>query len=53
MSKLTWADQIICADSPGVLKSMDSDSVDLIIGSPPYGVQRKYGELNFNLKGQG
>lgn len=45
--------QIICSDSLEYLRSLPDDSVDMIFGSPPYEQARRYGELGFNLKGQG
>lgn len=35
-----------------VMGNLEDYSVDLVFGSPPYGVQRSYGELDFNLSGQ-
>jgi len=35
-----------------LLNNMDDDSVDLVFCSPPYGKQRSYGELSFNLAGE-
>jgi site-specific DNA-methyltransferase (adenine-specific) len=39
-------------DCRELLGTLPPQSVDLVIGSPPYGKQRKYGELNWTLKGQ-
>lgn len=39
-------------DCLDILRAMPDDSVDLVFTSPPYEKARKYGELQFNLKGQ-
>ena len=43
--------QIIQGDCLKVMADMESDSVDLIFGSPPYEDARTYG-INFKIKGQ-
>lgn len=43
--------EIIHGDCLDVLRSMESDSVDLVFCSPPYEDARTYG-IGFNLKGQ-
>ena len=35
---------ILAGDCKQTLQSIRSDSVDLIVSSPPYGMQRKYGD---------
>lgn len=35
-----------------IMRSMETDSVDLVFCSPPYENVRSYGELGFNLSGQ-
>ena len=41
-----------CGDALGLLQTMPDASVDLVFYSPPYGKQRKYGELDFKLTGE-
>lgn len=40
-----------CGDAIKIMSNMDTDSVDLVFGSPPYEDARTYG-IDFNLKGQ-
>lgn len=49
MSSLQTA--LIHGDCLGFLQMLDDNSVDIVIGSPPYAQQRSYG-IDFNLKGQ-
>ena len=42
---------LVEGDCLEVLRSLPSNSVDLVLGSPPYGDCRTYG-INFNLKGE-
>ena len=42
---------LVCADNLEWLKKQPSDSIDLIIGSPPYEDRRTY-DIGFDLKGQ-
>lgn len=44
--------EVICGDCLDILKGMDSESVDLVMCSPPYEDCRAYGDLKFNLRGQ-
>lgn len=44
--------QIKCAECLEYLKSLPDNSVDLTFASPPYEAARRYGELDFNLRGQ-
>jgi len=44
--------QIVTADCLEWMKTRPDQSVDLVIGSPPYENARTYGELGFSLKGQ-
>jgi site-specific DNA-methyltransferase (adenine-specific) len=37
-----YINKIICGDSLTVMKSMPSESVDLVVTSPPYYKQREY-----------
>ena len=37
------SDKIICGDSKEVLKTLESESVDCVITSPPYWNLRDYG----------
>ena len=41
-----------CGDALELLQTMPDASVDLVFYSPPYGKQRKYGELDFKLTGE-
>lgn len=41
----------VCGDSLEVLQALPADSVDLVIGSPPYESARTYG-IGYKLKGQ-
>jgi site-specific DNA-methyltransferase (adenine-specific) len=43
--------KIICGDAVEVMRSMPSDSVDLVITSPPYDDLRNYNGYSFNLAG--
>jgi DNA modification methylase len=43
---------ILCMDCLEWMKAQPDNSIDLIFGSPPYEVARRYGSLNFSLKGQ-
>jgi hypothetical protein len=43
--------QLICCDNLEWMKSQPDNSVDLVLGSPPYEDCRTYG-IGFNLKGQ-
>ena len=43
--------KILHGDCLDVLRTMPDDSVDLVIGSPPYSDARTYG-IGFSLKGQ-
>jgi len=52
MSKATHLYSIYKGDTLGLMKCMPTDSVDLVFCSPPYEAARKYGELDFKLKGQ-
>ncbi len=40
-----YLDKIICGDAANVLKQLPSNSIDLIITSPPYYKQRNYGQI--------
>jgi len=44
-----YKDEIIAGDSLEILKGMSSDSVDLVITSPPYFQQRDYGNGNAGI----
>lgn len=44
-----YNDEIIAGDSLEILKGMSSDSVDLVITSPPYFQQRDYGNGNAGI----
>ena len=44
-----YKDEIIAGDSLEILKGMGSDSVDLVITSPPYFQQRDYGNGNTGI----
>lgn len=44
-----YNDEIIAGDSLEILKGMSSDSVDLVITSPPYFQQRDYGNGNTGI----
>lgn len=44
-----YKDEIIAGDSLEILKGMSSDSVDLVITSPPYFQQRDYGNGNTGI----
>ncbi len=44
-----YKDEIIAGDSLEILKGMSSDSVDLVITSPPYFQQRDYGNGNTDI----
>lgn len=44
-----YKDEIIAGDSLKILKGMGSDSVDLVITSPPYFQQRDYGNGNTGI----
>jgi len=44
-----YNDEIIAGDSLEILKGMNSDSVDLVITSPPYFQQRDYGNGNAGI----
>lgn len=44
--------KIIHGDCLEFLKGMETDSVDLVLCSPPYEDARLYGELGFKIKGQ-
>lgn len=41
--RMPFLNTIQCGESASVLKRMPSDSVDLVITSPPYFQQRSYG----------
>ena len=43
--------KIICGDAVEVMRTMSSDSVDLVITSPPYDDLRNYNGYSFNLDG--
>jgi site-specific DNA-methyltransferase (adenine-specific) len=43
--------KIICGDAVEVMRTMPSDSVDLVITSPPYDDLRNYNGYSFNLDG--
>jgi SOS regulatory protein LexA len=43
--------EIICGDSVEVMKNMTSDSVDLVVTSPPYDDLRDYKGYSFNFEG--
>jgi site-specific DNA-methyltransferase (adenine-specific) len=42
---------LYCGDCLEIMRTMESDSVDLVIASPPYEAARAYG-IDFNLQGQ-
>jgi DNA modification methylase len=44
--------RVIHGDCLEIMKAMETDSVDLVLCSPPYEAARRYGELGFNLQGQ-
>ncbi len=46
-----YINQIVCGDAGEILKDMPSDSVDLVITSPPYYQQRNYGEKGIGDEG--
>lgn len=43
--------EIICGDAVEIMRTMPSDSVDLVITSPPYDDLRNYNGYSFNLDG--
>ena len=43
--------EIVCGDAIEVMRTMPSDSVDLVITSPPYDDLRNYNGYSFNLDG--
>jgi len=43
--------KIICGDALEVLKTLESESVDCVITSPPYDNMRKYKGFTFNFEG--
>lgn len=43
MSTIQSINQFLCGDCTEVLKSLDDNSIDLIVTSPPYADQRDYG----------
>lgn len=43
---------IVFGDCLASMRNMETNSVDLVLCSPPYESARSYGELQFNLKGQ-
>jgi site-specific DNA-methyltransferase (adenine-specific) len=45
--------EIICGDSAKVLKNLPSNSIDLVITSPPYDNIRKYNGFSFDLHATG
>lgn len=45
--------KIICGDAVGELKKFPSNSVDLVVTSPPYDGIRKYNGFNFDLHATG
>ena len=44
-------DEIICGDAVEVMQAMPSDSVDLVVTSPPYDELRDYNGYSFNFEG--
>ncbi|MDT7879821.1 MAG: site-specific DNA-methyltransferase [Candidatus Hydrothermia bacterium] len=40
-----YIDKVICGDAREILSKIPSDSIDLVITSPPYYKQRNYGEI--------
>jgi DNA modification methylase len=42
---------ILCGDCLALMREMPDDSVDLVLGSPPYEAARSY-NIGFNLRGQ-
>lgn len=54
---IDWGSQptvarLVLGESLELLRSMPSDSVDLVMCSPPYEDARLYGSVNFRLKGE-
>ena len=43
----------ICGDCTKVLKQLDTESIDLILTSPPYADQRDYGASNTKIEADG
>jgi len=43
--------EIICGDATDVMKAMPSDSIDLVVTSPPYDELRNYNGYRFNFEG--
>ena len=43
----------ICGDCTEVLKQLDTESIDLILTSPPYADQRDYGASNTKIEADG
>ena len=48
----TTVARLVLGESLELLRSMPSDSVDLVMCSPPYEDARLYGSVNFRLKGE-
>ena len=44
-----YQNEIILGNSLNILKGIESDSVDLVITSPPYFQQRDYGNKNTGI----
>ncbi|HHX37453.1 MAG TPA: site-specific DNA-methyltransferase [Clostridiaceae bacterium] len=45
--------QFLCGDCTEVMKQLDTESIDLIVTSPPYADQRDYGATNTKIKADG
>ena len=51
MNRLTeYENQIMCGDAKNVLKDIPSNSIDLVISSPPYYKQRDYGGKGIGIE---
>jgi len=47
-----WIDTVVCGDSLALLREMPSESVSLVITSPPYFQQREYGGIGIGNEGE-
>ena len=53
MSTEQQINQFLCGDCTDVLKTLDDNSIDLIVTSPPYADQRDYGANNTKIAADG
>ena len=53
MSTVSNLSRFICGDCTEELKQLDSESIDLVLTSPPYADQRDYGALNTKIEADG